>query len=152
MRERIRGVRFLRSVLVLMTLAFVCGYAETVTLRDGSKLNGTITKQSESTLEIRTPYGILTIDKSNIVSIDFGVGPSETGHQPTAREPEKSSTASYFEYTRGQTDGRLKGYNDGYAKGDAEQKSSRMTGAWGGFLVQVALAGVIVFLMASRQY
>jgi len=91
--------------------------AETITLRDGSKIKGTITKQTDVNVEVKTSYGILTIDKSNIASIDYSGGTPSVEPQPVQRQ----TTGGYGskELDRGYPDGKAEGYNDGTQKGRA---------------------------------
>jgi hypothetical protein len=71
--------------MILMTAS---AHAETVTLRDGTKISGTITEQAETSIQVKTSYGTLTIDKAKIASIEYGGGVSPAVSPPVQRQPE----------------------------------------------------------------
>jgi len=70
------------AVLLLSTTAL----AETITLRDGSKINGTITNQTDTSIQVKTSYGTLNIDKSNIAAVDFGGGTPSVEPHPVRQQ------------------------------------------------------------------
>jgi len=149
---------------IAAALLFLAAYAvaETITLRDGSKITGTITKQTETIVELRTTYGTLTIDKSNITSIDFGGGSSQPAQQPSImniiqqqqqqqqQQPQQQqpSVVSVGDYDRGYSVGKAAGYDDGLKKGKAERKSAALTGSLIGWLAWIL---VVVVAVASSS-
>ena len=155
-----------RTAAVLLMLA-ASALAETITLRDGSKITGTITSQTETKVEVKTSYGTLSIDKSNITSIDFGGGAPSSG-QPPAQQPiinnviqqqqqqqEQQQTGSGYssgDFDSGYRDGKAKGYDDGVQKGRAERKSAALSGSLVGWLLEVAIVVVVVLASSSSSY
>ncbi len=154
-----RTVSRIAAVLLFLTAFAV---AETITLRDGSKITGTIIKQNETIVELRTTYGTLTIDKSNITSIDFGGGSSQPAQpsimniiqqqqqqqqqQPQLQQP---SVVSGGDYDQGYSVGKAAGYDDGFKKGRAERKSSALTGSLVGWLAWIVIVVVAVASSSS---
>lgn len=140
--------RFTRGLALLLLGAVVVASAETITLHDGSKITGTITNQTETKVTVKTSYGILNIDKSNIESIDYGGAGSPAQQQPAVQQGEREQ----IEFSRGLQDGKEKGYKDGYEKGRAQMKSQCLTGALLGWLTEVVLVVVLVAIAAGSQY
>ncbi len=153
---------FVKIVALILLATFITGTAEIITLRDGSKITGTITSQTDTEVVVKTSYGTLRIDKGNILNIDFGAGTSQPSQQPTRPEAQiiiqqqqqqqqqeqQQRGEQLGQYDRGFQDGRTKGYQDGYQKGKSEQKSQRITGALVGWLVWV---GVVVAIVAASS-
>lgn len=139
---------FAARVAVLLVVVLIAAQAETITLRDGSKIKGTVVKQSEKELEVKTPYGTLAIDKSSVLSIDFD-GASNTEQQPAIEQPREPDRGAqtYYEYTRGRNDGRQRGHTDGYSNALAARKGERMEGAWIGCILSLFI-GVVVYFAA----
>jgi hypothetical protein len=144
-----------RTTIVLLMLASSV-LAETITLRDGSKITGTITSQTDTKVELKTSYGTLSIDKSNIATIDYGgstPAPSQQpAQQPAVVSPQQQQAGgddSRIDFDSGFRDGKAKGYDDGYQKGRSERKSAALTGSLVGWLVEVALVLVVVLASAS---
>jgi len=150
------------AVVVLLLTAFA--FAETITLRDGSKITGTITRQTETVVELKTTYGTLTIDKSNITSIDFGGGSSQPAQQPSImniiqqqqqqqqQQPpqlQQPSVASGGDYDQGYSVGKAAGYDDGVKKGRAERKSAALTGSLIGWLAWILVVVVVAAASAG---
>ena len=149
---------------IAAAILFLTAYAiaETITLRDGSKITGTITKQTETIVELKTTYGTLTIDKSNITSIDFGGGSSQPAQQPSItniiqqqqqqqqQQPQlqQPSVVSGGDYDQGYSVGKSAGYDDGVKKGRAERKSAALTGSLIGWLAWIL---VVVVVAASSS-
>jgi len=143
-----------RTAAVLLVFAALA-VAETITLRDGSKINGTITKQTDTNVEVRTSYGTLSIDKTNIVSIDFGGGAPPPSQQPATVAPQPQQTGTGYnsdDFDCGYRDGKAKGYDDGTQKGRAERKSAALSGSLVGWLTEVLLVVVVVLASASSSY
>lgn len=150
MLRKMHDRSYLKPIIIVVLLSFVWASAETITLRDGSKLTGTITKQTETQLELKTSYGTLTIEKSNVVSVDYGSQAIQPQSQPQQTETQPS--ISQGDYSAGYNSGKSKGYDDGYSKGAAEQKSQRLSGSLVGWLCWVVVLGVIVLASASSAY
>jgi len=134
-----------RSVVIVLLGAFAIAAAEVVTLKDGTKVSGTITEQTSSEITVKTLYGTLKIDKSSIASIDYGGTPEPA---PTLRP--QTEVPSPGEYNRGYSDGEDKGYDEGLRKAQAEQKSARLTGSLLGWLLWAVI--VVVAVLASSGY
>jgi len=107
--------RIVVQIVAVLLLLAVSALAETITLRDGSKIKGTITKQTDVNVEVRTSYGTLTVDKSNIASIDFSGGTPSVEPQPV--QPQTSGGFGSQDLDRGYRDGKANGYDDGAQKG-----------------------------------
>ena len=135
--------RHIRWAVVILCLLYaaVATHAETLLLRDGSKITGAITSQTETSVIIKTSYGTLTIDKANIANIDYGTGGTLQQQQP---QQQQQDSPSGVDYSRGRADGEQKGYEDGKQKGRAEQKSARVNGSLVGWLVWVVVLGVVL--------
>jgi len=134
-----------RSVVFVLLGAFAIAAAEVVTLKDGTKVSGTITEQTSSEITVKTLYGTLKIDKSSIASIDYGGAP-----EPAPTLQPQTEVPSPGEYNRGYSDGEDKGYDEGLRKAQAEQKSARLTGSLLGWLLWAVV--VVVAVLASSGY
>lgn len=145
------------ALLVLLSFPATT-WAETLLLKDGSKITGTITSETQTTIVVNTPYGTLNVDKSNVVSVDYGGtgSPSQTPASPTFQQQQQQQQqqtpgVSTGDYQRGQQEGDAKGYQDGEAKGRAEQKSARVTGSLVGWLCWIVVVVVVVLVASSSS-
>lgn len=150
---------FARVVTALVLAAFSPVAAETVVLMDGSRVTGTITEQNETQVVVKTSYGVLTIDKANVASIEFATPTQPQVQQPQVQQPQvqqpqvqQQEAENALQYDRGYYDGKDKGYDDGMHKAKSEQRSARVTGAVSGWLVSAALALVIVLAVNPGSF
>ena len=65
--------------LVFLVFFFIpaLAYADSVYLRDGQRVDGTIVNQSRAEVQIRTTAGVRSIQKTDILRITFGISPEE---------------------------------------------------------------------------
>ncbi|MBI5200974.1 MAG: hypothetical protein HY925_05255, partial [Elusimicrobia bacterium] len=68
----------------ILLISASSSFAATLHLTDGSKLQGTILKETPEAVEIQTPDGTLTIKRERIILLDDGTKPAET---PSAAAP-----------------------------------------------------------------
>lgn len=132
------------TLLTLITFLPVAG--ETINLKDGSKITGTITEQTATQLVVKTLYGTLTIDKANIEYIDFGA--------PKKEQPQKiqSAPAQTGQYDRGYREGHVRGYQEGLELAKAQKKSERITGSLVGWLTLVLVLVVAIIASSPSSY
>ncbi|MEO0079536.1 MAG: hypothetical protein ABIK44_02515 [candidate division WOR-3 bacterium] len=165
MKTLLHPKKLLRAIAILVLAAYLPASAEVITLRDGTKIVGTITDQTETKLTVRTSYGTLTIEKANVLSIDYSAGGAQPSQQPAQQiiiqqqqqqqqeeQQQQVGVPSSDEFYRGYRDGKAKGYEDGYQKGSQEMKSQRLSGALVGWLVETALALIIIISLSSSSY
>jgi hypothetical protein len=144
----VNSSRFFRAAMMVLVLATIA-LAETITLKDGSKISGTITKQTDTEVQVKTSYGDLTIDKASIVSIDFGGATTPSQQAPSTAPQLQTADNASGDFDPGYQDGKAKGYDDGLQKGKAERKSAQLTGSLVGWLTEILL--VVIILVASAS-
>lgn len=73
----------MRNVLFVIVAVSITAtaHSETIYLKDGSKIIGTIIKADDETMELKTPHGILKINREMITSIDYAGQPVEERKQ-----------------------------------------------------------------------
>ncbi len=62
------------KVLVLLFAIAIPLQAETISLRDGTVINGTVISQDTTTLKVNSSFGLLSIDRFNILNINYANG------------------------------------------------------------------------------
>lgn len=81
-------------LIIISSIALV-SHADVIHLENGDKITGQIISMSEETVKIRTAYGTIEIDRSSIVSGEFGDGESTAVSEiPPADDSSDSSNAS----------------------------------------------------------
>ncbi len=64
----------MRKYLLIATLCLCIGVpllAETITLKDGTIINGTVLSQDATSMKVQSSFGVLTIEKFNILNVNF---------------------------------------------------------------------------------
>lgn len=72
-------------LLILPCLAL----ADVIHLKDGTRLEGEIVTMDKAEVEIRLPYGTLTVKREDIQRIEFGAPEEEPEKKEPAKDPEK---------------------------------------------------------------
>ena len=65
--------KILKITIIIFFVSFLTSfsYADIVELKNGDKIEGSVIKQDNKEVQIKTEYGIITITKENIASINF---------------------------------------------------------------------------------
>jgi hypothetical protein len=77
----------LPSLAILTLLACSCTHADELTLKDGTKIVGTIVGFEEDSFRVKTSYGFAVVQKDQVASINISdVGKPETGKSPAIKK------------------------------------------------------------------
>lgn len=66
-----RGIPFVVSMMLLMSLAPLLANADELKLKDGTKITGTIVGFEESSFKVKTGYGFAIVQRDQVVSISI---------------------------------------------------------------------------------
>lgn len=75
------------AVIILVILPCLA-LADVIHLKDGTRLEGDIVTMDEAKIEIRLPYGTLTVKREDIQRIEFGAPEEEPEKKEPVKEPE----------------------------------------------------------------
>ena len=149
-----RRAGLLTGVALCCALIISTAGADVIELDDGRSYEGTITHVTETEAELVTEFSTMTIRRERIKAILFGAkvetGPTQEELEERERErKQQEEQDARVRYEQGKRAGRDAGYSEGLVEGRREQKSARMSAAWGGFLLSAGLALVVVLFQSG---